>query len=176
MIIYSLDNGTPQCGENVYIAPGASVIGDVVLGSNVGIWFGAVVRGDNERITVGDGTNIQDCCVMHTDPGCPLDIGSNVTVGHQAMLHGCTIGDGTLIGINAVVLNNARIGKNCLIGASALIADGKVIPDNSLVVGAPGRVIRQLQQKEVDMLSQFNRSYIDKIARYKSSLKAVSYE
>ncbi len=176
MIIYSLDNGTPHCGENVYIAPGASVIGDVVLGDNVGIWFSAVLRGDNERITVGSGTNIQDCCVLHTDPGCPLEIGSNVTVGHQAMLHGCTIEDGALIGIGAVVLNNARIGKNCLIGASTLIADGKVIPDNSLVVGSPGRVIRQLNHDEIDMLRRFNRSYIDKIARYKTHLKAVSDE
>ncbi len=175
MIAYSLDNGKPQCGENVYIAPGAAVIGDVVLGNNVGIWFNSVLRGDNERICVGDGTNIQDGCVLHTDPGCPLNIGANVTVGHQAMLHGCTIDDGTLIGIGAVVLNNATVGKHCLIGASTLIADGKIIPDNSLVVGSPGRVIRTLNQDEMDMLHRFSLSYIDKITRYKSSLQVTDH-
>ena len=173
---FSLDNGTPQCGENVYVAYSATVVGDVVLGDNVGVWFGAVLRGDNERITIGSGTNIQDCCVMHTDPGCPLNVGSNVTVGHKAMLHGCTVGNGSLIGINAVVLNNATIGENCLIGANALVADGKVIPDNSLVVGSPGRVIRQLKDKEIDMFRQFNESYISKISRYKTSFKAISDE
>ena len=173
MMLYSLDNGTPQCGDNVYIAPSAIVVGDVVLGNNVGIWFGAVLRGDNERISVGDGSNIQDCCVLHTDPGCPLTIRDNVTVGHKAVLHGCTIEDGALIGINAVILNNARIGRNCLIGANAFIADGKVIPDNSLVVGSPGRVIRQINQDEVEMFRRFNQSYIDKITRYKSSFKEV---
>ena len=175
-MIYSLDNGTPEYGDNVYIAPNASIIGDVVLGDSVGVWFGAVLRGDNERITIGDGTNVQDCCVMHTDPGCPLTLGNNVTVGHKAVLHGCTVDDGSLIGINAVVLNNALVGKNCLIGANALITDGKQIPDNSLVVGSPGRVVRNLNQNEIDMLSRFNKSYIDKIRRYKSSLKAIENE
>ncbi len=172
-MIYSLDNGTPQCGQNVYVAPSAVIVGDVVLGNNVSVWFGAVLRGDNECINIGDGTNIQDCCVMHTDPGCPLTIGLNVTVGHKAVLHGCTVGNGSLIGINAVVLNNAQIGNNCLIGANALIGDGKVIPDNSLVVGSPGRILRSLKPEELDMLSQFNASYIGKISRYKSSLEAV---
>ncbi|MDE0308722.1 MAG: gamma carbonic anhydrase family protein [Acidiferrobacterales bacterium] len=175
-MLYSLDNGTPRCAENVFVAQSATVVGDVVLGNNVGIWFGAVVRGDNERITVGNGTNIQDCCVLHTDPGCPLDIGDNVTVGHKAVLHGCTVGNWSLIGINAVVLNNARIGENCLVGANALITDGKQIPDNSLVVGSPGRVIRKLNDSEIDMLKRFNQSYIDKIRRYKSSLKEVADE
>ena len=174
-MIYSLDTGTPQCGENVYVAPTATVVGDVVLGSNVGVWFGAVIRGDNERITLGDGTNVQDCCVLHTDPGCPLNIGENVTIGHKAVLHGCTVEDGCLIGINAVILNNARIGKNCLIGANALITDGKEIPPNSLVVGAPGRVIRQLNDNEIDMLDRFNKSYILKIHRYKTSFREVTH-
>lgn len=174
-MIYSLDNGTPQSGENVYVAPTATVVGDVVLGNNVGVWFGAVIRGDNERITLGDGTNVQDCCVLHTDPGCPLNIGTNVTIGHKAVLHGCTVEDGCLIGINAVILNNARIGKNCLIGANALITDGKEIPPNSLVVGAPGRVIRQLNDKEIDMLDRFNKSYILKIHRYKTSFREVTH-
>ncbi len=172
-MIYSLDNGTPQRGENVFVAQTATVVGDVVLGNDVGVWFGAVIRGDNERITVGNGTNVQDCCVLHTDPGCPLDIGDNVTIGHKAMLHGCTIGNWALIGINAVVLNNARIGESCLIGANTLITDGKEIPDNSLVVGSPGRVIRQLNDNEIDMLKRFNQSYIDKIRRYTTSLKEI---
>ena len=174
-MIYSLDNGTPQCGENVYVAPTATVVGDVVLGRDVGVWFGAVIRGDNERITVGDGTNVQDCCVLHTDPGCPLSIGEKVTIGHKAVLHGCTVEEGCLIGINAVILNNARIGKNSLIGANALITDGKKIPPNSLVVGAPGRVIRRLNEKEIDMLNRFNKSYIQKIHRYKSTFKEVPH-
>lgn len=175
-MIYSLDNGTPQRGENVFVAHTATVVGDVVLGNDVGVWFGAVIRGDNERITVGNGTNVQDCCVLHTDPGCPLNIGDNVTIGHKAMLHGCTIGNWALIGINAVVLNNARIGESCLIGANTLITDGKEIPDNSLVVGSPGRVIRKLNDSEIDMLKRFNQSYIDKIKRYTSSLKEVADE
>lgn len=175
-MIFSLDTGTPQCGENVFVAPSATVVGNVVLGNDVSIWFGAVLRGDNECINIGDGTNIQDCCVLHTDPGCPLSIGANVTVGHKAVLHGCTIDDGALIGINAVVLNNAQIGKNCLIGANTLVTDGKIIPDNSLVVGSPGRVLRSLNSKEIDMLNRFNASYISKISRYKTSFKAVSDE
>ena len=174
-MIYSLDNGTPQCGDNVYVAPTATVVGDVVLGDDVGVWFGAVIRGDNERITLGNGTNIQDCCVLHTDPGCPLNIGDNVTVGHKAVLHGCTIEEWSLVGINAVILNNARIGKSCLIGANALITDGKEIPDHSLVVGSPGRVIRKLNENEIDMLKRFNKSYIDKIRRYTSSMKEVPH-
>ena len=172
-MIYSLDNGSPQCGENVYVANTATVVGDVVLGDNVGVWFGAVIRGDNERITLGNGTNVQDCSVLHTDPGCPLDIGNNVTIGHKAVLHGCTVGNWSLIGINAVILNNARIGTSCLVGANALITDGKEIPDNSLVVGSPGRVIRKLNDNEIDMLKRFNQSYIDKIRRYTTSFKEV---
>ena len=174
MSVYSLDNGSPQIGENVYIANTATVVGDILLGDNVGIWFGAVLRGDNERISVGDGTNIQDCCVLHSDPGCPLNIAANVTVGHKAVLHGCTVEKNSLIGINSVILNNARIGQNCIIGANTLIADGKVIPDNSLVVGSPGRVVRELNAEETEMLIRFNKSYIDKIRRYKASFKEVS--
>ncbi len=172
-MLYKLDNGTPRLGSNVFVAPSASIIGDVVLGDDVGVWFGAVVRGDNERITIGNGSNIQDCCVLHTDPGIPLDIHENVTVGHQAMLHGCTIGPGSLIGINAVILNRATIGRHCLIGANALIAEGKSIPDNSIVVGSPGRILRQVREDERDMFARFNKSYTDKIARYAASLEEV---
>ncbi len=174
MKVYSLDNGTPRIGENCYIADTATVVGDVWLADQVGIWFGAVLRGDNERITIGAGSNIQDGCVLHTDPGCPLDIAAAVTVGHKAVLHGCSIGASSLIGINAVILNNARIGSQCIIGASALVADGKEIPDRSLVVGSPGRVIRQVSAAEIDMLKRFNRSYIDKITRYKKHFREVS--
>ena len=173
-MIFSLDNGTPQIGSNVYIAHTATVIGDVILGDDVGVWFGAVIRGDNEQIRIGSGSNVQDCCVLHTDPGVPLNVGSNVSIGHKAMLHGCTVEDGGLIGINVVILNNAHIGRNCLIGANSLIVEGKAIPDESLVVGSPGRVIRKLNQKEVDMLKRFNQSYRDKIGRYKTSFQQIS--
>ncbi len=174
MKVYALDNGTPRIGYNCYIADTATVAGDVWLGDHVGIWFGAVLRGDNERITIGDGSNIQDCCVLHTDPGCPLGIAAGVTVGHKAVLHGCSIGAGSLIGINAVILNNARIGEQCIIGANALIADSKEIPDRSLVVGSPGRVIRQISADEAAMLKRFNRSYIEKITRYKNHFREVN--
>src|ERR1700760_320070 len=144
MPAYSLGNAHPEFPESgeYWIAPNATVIGRVTLKRNASVWFGAVLRGDNEPIVVGEESNVQDGCVLHTDAGTPLTIGKAVTVGHLAMLHGCTIGDNSLIGIGAVVLNGARIGKNCLIGAKALIPEGKEIPDGSLVVGAPGRVIR----------------------------------
>ena len=175
-MIYSLDNGSVQYGSHVYIANTATVVGDVVIGDNVGVWFGAVIRGDNDTITIGNGSNVQDCCVLHTDPGIKLTIGNNVTIGHKAMLHGCTVGDGSLIGINAVILNHAVVGKQCLVGANTLIGEGKEIPDNSLVVGTPGRVIRQLKPEESEMLRTFNQSYIDKIARYKNSFREMPYE
>ena len=173
-MIYSLDNGAPSIGSNVFVAPSATVVGDVVLGNDVGVWFGAVIRGDNERIVIGNRSNIQDCCVLHTDPGAPLIVSDSVTVGHKALLHGCFIDKGSLIGINAVVLNNAIIGQYCLIGANTLVADNKRIPDYSLVVGSPGRVVRQLNENEIDMLSRFNQSYVDKIARYKTSFMEIS--
>lgn len=146
MILYALDGVAPTlpASGNYYIAPGARVIGNVVLAEEVGIWFNAVLRGDNEAIVIGPGSNVQDGCVCHTDPGFPLTVGANVTVGHSAVLHGCTIGDGTLIGMGAVVLNGARIGKGCLVGANALVTEGKQIPDYSMVVGQPAKVIRPI--------------------------------
>ena len=126
----------------------------------------APVRGDNEPVVIGDGSNVQECCVLHTDPGCPLTIGRNVTLGHQAMLHGCTIGEGSLIGIQAVILNNAVIGKNCLIGAGALVTEGKVIPDNSLVLGSPAKVVRDLTSAELDDIASSSAHYVDAAARY----------
>jgi carbonic anhydrase/acetyltransferase-like protein (isoleucine patch superfamily) len=148
MTLYTLDGVAPRlpASGNCYIAPGARVIGNVTLAEEVGIWFNAVLRGDNEEISIGPGSNVQDGCIFHTDPGFPLTIGADVTVGHSAILHGCSIGDGTLIGMGAVVLNGAKIGKGCLIGANALVTEGKDIPDNSMVVGQPAKVIRSIDE------------------------------
>ena len=144
--LYALDGKSPVLPEDgdFWVAPGAAVIGNVILRAGASVWFNAVLRGDNELIEIGEGTNVQEATVMHTDPGCPLTIGANCTIGHKAMLHGCTIGEGSLIGMGATVLNRAVIGKGCLIGAGALITEGKVIPDGSLVMGSPGKVVRQL--------------------------------
>ena len=138
-------------GQN-WIASNATVIGDVTLEKNTSIWFNATLRGDVENIYVGEGSNVQDGSVLHTDPGYPLKIGKNVTVGHLVMLHGCSVGDNSLIGIGAVILNNAKIGKNCIIGAKALITENKQIPDNSLVIGSPGNIIRQVTSEEINLI------------------------
>ena len=135
-------------GDDFWVAPNATVIGNVIMEKDSSIWFQCTIRGDNEPITIGAGSNIQDNSVIHTDPGCPCTIGSNVTVGHMAMLHGCQIGDGSLIGIGAVILNNAKIGKNCIIGAKALITEGSLIPDGSLVMGIPGKIKKELDAEE----------------------------
>ena len=175
MNIYALGDKTPQlppAGE-YWIAPGASVIGDVILKRNASVWFGAVVRGDNDPITIGENTNIQDGSVLHSDPGAPLVIGRDVTVGHMAMIHSCTVGDNCLIGIGAVILSRAVIGNNCLIGAGALIPEGKVIPDNSLVVGQPGKVIRLLEPYQVDILTASAQHYVENWRRYVRELKPV---
>jgi len=153
-MFYNLENKKiKNLGEN-WIAPNASIIGDVTLEKNTSIWFNATLRGDVENIYVGEGSNIQDGSVLHTDPGCPLKIGKDVTIGHLVMLHGCTIGDNSLIGIGAVILNNAKIGKNCIIGAKALITENKEIPDNSLVIGSPGKVIRLVTKEEVKSINE----------------------
>ena len=145
-MIYTLDqHSVKTAGDNFYIAPNATVLGQVELGEDVSVWFGAVIRGDVEKIIIGKGSNIQDLSVLHVDPGSPIIIGENVTVGHKVMLHGCTIGNNSLIGINSVILNNVEIGNNCLIGANTLLTEGTKIPDNSLVMGSPGKV-----KKEVD--------------------------
>jgi carbonic anhydrase/acetyltransferase-like protein (isoleucine patch superfamily) len=155
-------------GPDVYVAPNASLIGSVIVGDECSFWFGAVVRGDNDRVTIGDRTNIQDNCVVHPDPGIPVTIGSNVSVGHMAMVHGCTIGDGSLIGIGAVILNHAVIGKNTLVGAKTLIPERKVFPDGVLILGQPGKVIRELRPEELEMLRQSAESYVKKGRRYRS--------
>jgi len=176
MAIYALEGASPELpeGEEWWVAPSASVIGKVRLARLATVWWGAVLRGDNELIDVGEGSNIQDNCVLHTDMSFPLTIGRHVTVGHQAMLHGCTVEDTVLVGIGATILNAARIGHHSIIGAHALIPEGKVIPPHSLVVGTPGRVVRILEDKDVAMLDEAAQVYIRKIPRYRGGLKALA--
>jgi len=160
-----------ECRGDHYIAPNATVIGSVVLEQDASVWFNAVIRGDNDLITVGARSNIQDGAVLHTDPGIQLAIGHDCTIGHMAMLHGCSIGEGSLIGIKAVILNNARIGKQCIIGANALVTEGKEIPDRSLVVGSPGRVVRALTDEEVQFVLRNAEHYVEKLRRYRTALE-----
>lgn len=174
-MIYALEDARAEtAGDDCWIAPNASLIGRVIVEKDASIWFNAVLRGDNEPIRVGAGANVQDGCVLHTDPGFPLTIGPRVTVGHMVMLHGCTIGAGSLIGIGAIILNGATIGENCLIGAGALIPEGKEIPDGSMVVGAPGKVIRKVGEKEQAVLDGACQSYMDKYKRYRDGLVDVT--
>ena len=171
--LFALDGVSPKLAEGAWVAPGASVIGDVPLAENVSIWFGVVIRCDNEPIVIGKNTNIQDNSVLHSDPGMPLTIGEGVTVGHKVMLHGCSVGDNSLIGIGATILNGAVIGKNCIIGAHALITEGKNIPDNSLVVGSPGRVIKTLGDAQAQMLKMSALHYVENAKRFRDGLVAV---
>jgi carbonic anhydrase/acetyltransferase-like protein (isoleucine patch superfamily) len=170
-MIYALDGVVPEIDPDAWVAPGAQVMGRVVLGAGVGVWFGAVLRGDNEPIVVGEATNIQENAVLHTDMGYPLTIGRDCTIGHKAMLHGCTIGEGTLIGMGATVLNGAKIGRGCLIGACALITEGKEIPDGSLVMGSPGRVVRQLDEAGRARLLASAAGYRANAARFRAGLR-----
>ena len=171
-MIYTLDGVAPDIGLGVWIAPNAAVVGRIVLEDAANIWFGAVLRGDGEEIRVGVGSNVQDNAVLHTDTGFPLRVGADCTIGHRAMLHGCTIGDGSLIGMGATVLNGARIGKGCLIGASSLITEGKVIPDGSLVMGSPGRVVRMLDAEARDKLLAAAEHYRANARRFATGLIA----
>lgn len=175
MTLYTLDELTPETPENgdYWVAPCAHVIGRVVLESATSIWFGSTLRGDNEVIHVGEGTNIQENCVLHTDMGYPLTIGAGCTVGHKAILHSCVVGENTLIGMGATVLNGARIGRNCLIGAGALITEGKEIPDGSLVVGAPGKVVRQLDEAAIEKLRQSALNYQANMRRFRDGLRPL---
>lgn len=170
MAIYQLGDDSPQIAASAWVAESAQVIGNVTLAEDVSIWFGAVLRGDMERLVIGRGTNIQDGSVVHTDTGIPLTLGENVTVGHQAVLHGCSVGDGSLIGIQAVVLNGARIGKNCLVGAGALVTEGKEFPDGSLIVGSPARVVRQLTPEQIQGLKNSAAHYIENARRFRAGL------
>jgi len=173
--LWALDGVSPVLPENgdCWVAPGAALIGDVVLESGASVWFNAVLRGDNERITVGAGSNVQEACVLHTDMGYPLIVGENCTIGHKAMLHGCTIGDGSLVGMGATILNGARIGANCLIGACALITEGKIIPDGSLVMGAPGKVVRTLDAQAREGLRASAEGYQRNMRRFRDGLSPV---
>jgi carbonic anhydrase/acetyltransferase-like protein (isoleucine patch superfamily) len=175
MNVYTLGGVGPTLpGDDEYwIAPGAVVLGKVILKKNASVWFGAVLRGDNEPITIGENSNVQDNSVLHTDMGSPLTIGANVTVGHMVMLHGCTIGDGTLVGIGSVVLNGARIGRNCLIGAGALITENKEIPDNSMVLGQPGKVVRELSPEQAGRMGSGALHYVQNWQRFKRGLAAA---
>ncbi len=173
MTIYSLDNVSPDVADDSWVAPNAQVMGDIVIGARASIWFGATLRGDNERITVGAGSNVQENSVLHTDMGYPLVIGENCTIGHTAILHGCTIGNNSLVGMGAVILNGAVIGENCLIGAGAMVTEGKVIPDGSLVIGSPGRVVRALDDKAMKGLELSAIHYQQTAARFKKGLTAL---
>jgi carbonic anhydrase/acetyltransferase-like protein (isoleucine patch superfamily) len=171
--IYSLDGVRPEIADNAYVAPSAQVIGNVKMADHSSVWFGAVIRGDNDLIEIGARTNIQDNSVLHTDPGIPLIIGDGVIVGHQVMLHGCKIGENTLIGIGATILNGAEIGKNCIIGAHSLITEGKVIPDGSMVVGSPGRIIKSLTEQHFQMLRINSEVYVANAKRFNQNLKKI---
>jgi carbonic anhydrase/acetyltransferase-like protein (isoleucine patch superfamily) len=172
-MIYALDGIQPTIAASAWVADSADLIGKVVVEDDASIWFGAVLRGDNEEIRVGAGTNVQENSVLHTDIGYPLTIGTNCTIGHKAMLHGCTIGDGTLIGMGATILNGAKIGKGCLIGACALITEGKEIPDGSLVMGAPGKVVRQLDETARARLLASAAGYQENARRFRAGLSRV---
>ena len=168
---YALGDRKVVCKGDYWIAHNATVIGSVILENNASVWFNCVVRGDHDTITIGENSQLQDGSVVHVDPGFPVTLGRNVSVGHMAMLHGCTIGDGTLIGIKAVILNGARIGRNCLIGANALVTEGKEIPDGSLVIGSPGKVVRQLTEQEIDFVLDAARQYVRDFKWFRQELK-----
>jgi len=173
MALYQLDQHSPALADSAWVADSAQVMGKVVLEEDASVWFGAILRGDNETLTVGRGSNVQDGTVMHSDPGFPLTVGENVTIGHQVMLHGCTIGDGSLIGIQSVVLNGAKIGKHCLVGAGSLVTEGKEFPDGSLIVGSPAKAVRQLTPEQIEGLKRSAAHYVQNAQRYKNGLRKL---
>ena len=174
MALYQLDEFIPQLAEGAWVADSAQVIGRVELAEDASVWFGAVLRGDNELLRIGRGSNIQDGTVMHTDMGYPLTIGNHVTVGHQVMMHGCTVGDGSLIGIQAVILNGAKIGRNCLVGAGSLVTEGKEFPDGSLIVGTPAKVVRQITPEQIEGFGRNAEHYVENARRYKAGLRKLA--
>lgn len=174
MTIYALGEATPQIADDTWVAPDANLIGKVVLERAASIWFGCTIRADHEEIRIGEGSNVQENCVMHIDAGFPLTIGKGCTIGHKVMLHGCTIGNNTLIGMGATVLNGARIGNNCLIGAGALITEGKEIPDGSLVMGMPGKVVRELDEATIQGLRASALHYQDNMRRFRDTMTVVA--
>lgn len=174
MSTYQLDDLTPEVHPSAFVADSGQVMGRVTLAEDSSVWFGAVLRGDTETIAVGRRTNIQDASVLHADVGFPLTLGDDVTVGHQVMLHGCTVGDGSLIGIGAVVLNGAKIGKHCLVGARALVTEGKEFPDGSMILGSPAKVVRQLTPEQIEGLRRSAQHYVDNARRYQAGLKQLT--
>lgn len=174
MAIYELDGIAPTISESAWVAESSQIIGGVELGDDANVWFGVVIRGDNELIRVGRRTNIQDACVLHSDPGFPLTLGEDVTVGHKAMLHGCTIGDGCLIGIGAIVLNGAKIGKHCLVGAGSLVTEGKEFPAGSMIFGSPAKAVRQLSAEQLDGLRLMAHHYVDNARRFRIGLRKIT--
>ncbi len=174
MAVYELDGVRPTLGTGAWVADSAQVIGAVSLGPDSSVWFGTVIRGDTESITVGARSNIQDASVLHADIGKPLVVGDDVTVGHQVMLHGCTIGDGSLIGIGAVVLNGARIGKHCLVGAGSLVTEGKEFPDGSMILGSPAKLVQSISPEQIERLRWSARHYVDNARRFASGLKKIA--
>ncbi|MCZ4366514.1 gamma carbonic anhydrase family protein [Sulfitobacter dubius] len=173
MTLYALADARPDVSPDAWVAPDANVIGNVTIGPEASVWFGSTLRGDNEMITVGRSSNVQENCVFHTDMGYPLTVGEDCTIGHKVMLHGCTIGDNSLIGMGATVLNGAKIGKNCLIGAGALITENKVIPDGSLVMGVPGKVVRELDEQAIQRLTASAKHYAKNAARFRRDLEPL---
>lgn len=173
MALYELDGKAPQLGAGAWVADSAQVIGAVVLGDNASVWFGAVVRGDNETIRIGRNTNVQDGAVLHSDIGKPLTLGDNVTLGHQVMVHGCTIGDNSLIGIQSVILNGAKIGRNCIVGAGSVVTEGKEFPDNSLIIGSPAKVVRTLDDEAARKLAASAEGYVANARRFAAGLKKI---
>lgn len=173
MAIYELDGVAPRLADSAWIADSAQVMGDVVMAEDSSVWFGATLRGDTETITVGRGSNVQDGSVVHADIGYPVTLGESVTVGHMVMLHGCTIGDESLIGIGATVLNGATIGKNCLVGAGSLVTEGKSFPDGSMIMGTPARVVKSLTPEQIDGLRRSAQHYVENAQRYRAGLKKV---
>lgn len=173
MALYALGEDRPELPETYWVAPSASVIGRVRLRHGASVWWGAVLRGDNEWITIGAGSNVQDGSIFHTDPGCPATLGSDVTVGHGVILHGAIVGDNSLIGMGAILLNRVRIGRNCIVGAHALLTEGKEFPDNSLIVGAPGRVVRSVSDAEVAGITASARHYAENARRFERDLKSL---
>jgi carbonic anhydrase/acetyltransferase-like protein (isoleucine patch superfamily) len=173
MALYQLDEHSPRIGAGAWVADSAQVIGNVELAENASVWFGAILRGDTEPLTIGRGSNVQDGSVLHADVGHPVVIGENVTVGHQVVLHGCTVGDGSLIGIQAVVLNGAKIGRHCLVGAGALVTEGKEFPDGSMIIGSPAKVVRQLTPEQIARLQRSAEHYVSNAKRFATGLKKI---
>jgi carbonic anhydrase/acetyltransferase-like protein (isoleucine patch superfamily) len=174
MAIYELYGVAPRLHPSAYVADSAEVIGNVELAEGASVWFGAILRGDNDLMSIGRGANVQDGSVLHSDPGYPLTLGADVTIGHLVMLHGCTIGEGTLVGIGAVVLNGAKIGRNCLVGAGALVTEGKEFPDNSMIVGAPAKAIKELTPEQAARMRHAAEHYVENAARYRTGLKKIA--